>query len=98
MEYRRTPTSTIQRYSPSKRRSLYSISKFTRESKAAEYFRRATELDPNFALAWKNLGYADVNLGNTQEATNALKKYLTLEPKAEDAQEVQELIAALNRP
>jgi len=66
-------------------------------AKAAEYFRHAVELDPKFALAWKNLGYTYVNLGNSQEATEALKKYLDLAPGAEDAKDVKELIATLAR-
>jgi len=66
-------------------------------AKAADYFRHATELDPNFALAWKNLGYACVNLGNTEEAQKAFKTYLELSPAAKDAGEVREMLAAISK-
>ncbi len=65
--------------------------------KAEAYFRRATELDPKFALAWKNLGYASVRLGKTDEAVTALGKYLELSPGAPDAKDVREMIDALKK-
>ena len=64
-------------------------------AKAEEYFRRATEVDPKFAMAWKNLGFALVNMGRTAEAAGALNRYLELEPGAPDRSEIQQMLEAL---
>jgi len=63
--------------------------------KAEASFRHAVDLDPSFALAWKSLGYALVNLGKASDAVAALRKYLELAPKPEDEKEVKEMIDTL---
>jgi len=67
-------------------------------AKAESYFRQAVEADPKFAVAWKQLGYAAVNLGNIEQAKEALAKYLELAPQAEDAKEVKDLLEAIRKP
>jgi eukaryotic-like serine/threonine-protein kinase len=58
-----------------------------------EHFRRALEIDPNFALAYSALGSCYVNrvlkglgqAGDHEKAKNAFKKALTLDPKLLEA-------------
>jgi serine/threonine protein kinase/tetratricopeptide (TPR) repeat protein len=60
---------------------------------AIEHFRRAIEIDPNFALAYSALGSCYVNrvlkglgqAGDHDKAKNAFKKALTLDPKLLEA-------------
>lgn len=62
---------------------------------AAQEFRKATELAPEFALAWFNLGAVEAKLGRYAEAISAYQRYLKLSPKAEDVQKVQDEIVKL---
>jgi formylglycine-generating enzyme required for sulfatase activity len=62
---------------------------------AADEFRRATELDPSLSAAWYNLGSVQAKLGQFDAAIESYKRYLTLVPKAEDAQKVQDEIVKL---
>ena len=66
-------------------------------TKAEEAFRRVVDLDPKFALAWKSLGYALMNLDKKAEASEALKKYLELSPQAADAEDVRAFVEALGK-
>jgi eukaryotic-like serine/threonine-protein kinase len=43
------------------------------EAAALPYFLRATQIDPNFALAWARLGTVYGNTGETQRADDALR-------------------------
>jgi tetratricopeptide (TPR) repeat protein len=43
------------------------------EAAALPYFERATQIDPNFALAWARLGTIYGNMGETQRADDALR-------------------------
>jgi tetratricopeptide (TPR) repeat protein len=43
------------------------------EAAALPYFERATQIDPNFALAWARLGTVYGNMGETQRADDALR-------------------------
>ncbi len=60
---------------------------------AIEHFRRAIEIDPNFALAYSALGSCYVNrvlkglgqAGDHEKAKNAFKKALALDPKLLEA-------------
>lgn len=63
--------------------------------KARDYFERAVKIDPGFALAWKQLGYANVQLGKIPESLEALNRYLDLAPDAPDSGEIREMIDAL---
>lgn len=62
---------------------------------AADEFRRATELDPSLSAAWYNLGSVQAKVGQFDAAIESYKRYLTLVPKAEDAQKVQDEIVKL---
>ncbi len=68
-----------------------------RSKEAAQAFRKAVELDPNYAVAHRELATA---LMKTQDFTGALKHfelYLKLNPKAPDAKEVRSTIALLKQ-
>jgi tetratricopeptide (TPR) repeat protein len=52
-------------------------------------FQEATQLDPDFALAYMALGYSFVNKGEFEEAIEALEKYLQLEPGADNRAQVE---------
>lgn len=62
---------------------------------AAREFRKATELAPEMAQAWYNLGSIESKLGHHAEAIAAYQRYLKLGPKAEDAQNAQDEIIKL---
>ena len=51
---------------------------------SAALFRRATELDPNFADAWSWLVWADQFVGETQRANQDLKRAFALRDKLSD--------------
>lgn len=48
--------------------------------KASEYFRQATELDPNHFEAWHSLGMALMKLQRYPEAVEAGKKAVEIKP------------------
>jgi len=64
-------------------------------TRAVDEFRRATELDPSLSAAWYNLGSVQSKLGQFDEAIENYKRYLTLVPKADDAQKIQDEIVKL---
>jgi len=53
---------------------------------AAERFRVATEIDPEFAEAWNNLGHLLADQGQLDEATTAYRAALRANPTYADAQ------------
>lgn len=52
---------------------------------AAEFYGRATELDPTMAAAQRGLGLSLVKTGRATEGRAALRRYLQLKPDASDA-------------
>lgn len=62
---------------------------------AAQEFRKATELAPEMAAAWFNLGAVESKLKRYAEAIAAYQRYLQLNPKAQDGQKVQDEIVKL---
>ena len=64
--------------------------------RAVEAFRKSIELKPEYALAHRDLGYAYLRLGNASEARKALQKYVSLDPRARDAAEVNDTIKSLS--
>lgn len=62
---------------------------------AADEFRIATELDPGLSAAWYNLGSVQAKLGKYSAAIESYQRYLTLNPKADDTQKVQDEIIKL---
>lgn len=62
---------------------------------AEDEFRMATEIAPQMAIAWFNLGKAQTQLGRNDEAMTSYRQYLTLAPDAKDAQSVRDEIVKL---
>jgi tetratricopeptide (TPR) repeat protein len=62
---------------------------------AALEFKKATEIAPNMAAAWYNLGSVQVKIGQTKEAIVSYRKYLALAPQAEDAGRINDEIIKL---
>jgi len=68
-----------------------------RPKEAVQAYRKAIEIDPTYAQAHRELGTA---LMGSQDFAGALKhfqEYLTLNPKAPDAREIQDRIALLKK-
>jgi Tfp pilus assembly protein PilF len=51
---------------------------------AEKLYRRATESEPNYALAWRGLGELFEKQNQSQPSTEAYRKYLELQPAAMD--------------
>lgn len=63
--------------------------------KAADAFRKAIEIKPDYALAYRHLGYTLLRSGDLPGAKKAFQKYLELEPKAADAGEIRATVKSL---
>jgi Flp pilus assembly protein TadD len=63
--------------------------------KAADAFRKAIEIKPDYALAYRHLGYTLLRSGDLPGAKKALQKYLELDPKASDAGEIRSTVKSL---
>lgn len=64
-------------------------------AKAATEFKKATEIAPNMAAAWYNLGSVQVKIGQIKEAIASYKRYLAVSPQAEDARRISDEIIKL---
>lgn len=53
-------------------------------AEAEKLYRRATELEPNYALAWRGLGELFEKQKQSQPSVEAYRKYLELQPAAMD--------------
>jgi tetratricopeptide (TPR) repeat protein len=62
---------------------------------AADEFRKATEIAPEMASAWYNLGSVQAKTGQVNEAIASYRRYLALSPDAADAQKVADEIIKL---
>ena len=62
---------------------------------AADEFRMATEIAPDMAPAWFNLGSVLAKTGPVSDAVAAYRRYLELAPNAPDAQKVADEIIKL---
>jgi tetratricopeptide (TPR) repeat protein len=71
---------------PNDKRVILQLGRFQRllgnERQASVLFRKATTLDPSFAPAFNDLGYARMALGDFRSAETAFKKYIVLLPKS----------------
>ena len=67
-----------------------------RDEEAAEYFRKVTELKPDFALAYYQLGLTYFRLKYMEAAKTVLEKYLELDPEGENAKTAQALLQHIN--
>lgn len=54
-------------------------------AKAASHFRKATEIDPDFASAWSDLGRVQIVLGHDQDAEASLQKAIQVDSKLPSA-------------
>ena len=65
---------------------------------AATYFKKATEIDPAFAAAYNNLGYAQSATGDYAGAEATFKKYISLLPdRANPYDSYAELLMKMGR-
>ncbi|MFA7556920.1 MAG: tetratricopeptide repeat protein [Hydrogenophaga sp.] len=62
---------------------------------AEDEFRKATEIAPQMAEAWFNLGAVQVRLGRYDEAIESYRQYLALAPDADDAAKVRDELVKL---
>jgi serine/threonine-protein kinase len=58
-------------------------------------FTSATKANPNYAAAWYGLGLVNESLGNTGAARAAFLRYLSLAPRAANAQQIRERLERL---
>jgi tetratricopeptide (TPR) repeat protein len=65
--------------------------------RAIEALRKAVEIKPDYAQAWKQLAFALIGAGQRPGAAEALEKYLKYKPNAPDAGQMQRLIASLRK-
>jgi regulator of sirC expression with transglutaminase-like and TPR domain len=56
---------------------------------------RAIELQPEYPLAYKNLGYAYARVEEYAKAIGAFEKYVEQAPDADDVAQIQDFIVAL---
>ncbi len=76
-----------------------------KQDQASDFFKKATDADPNYAEAWYQLGVTLANKGAVDPKTGqtsyppgtaeAYKKYLELKPNGSHVQEVQAMLQAL---
>jgi len=64
---------------------------------AAKAFKKAVELDPKYAQAHRELGYALVQQGDFAGAAAHFKEYLALAPTAPDAGEIKAMVRQLSK-
>lgn len=63
--------------------------------KAAAEFKKATEIDPDMAVAWNNLGSVQAKIGQHKEAIESYRKYLALLPQGDNATKISDEIIKL---
>jgi tetratricopeptide (TPR) repeat protein len=64
-------------------------------AEAEKLYRRATELEPNYALAWRGLGELYEKQSQAQQSIEAYRKYLELQPAAMDRLMILRRVKAL---
>jgi eukaryotic-like serine/threonine-protein kinase len=52
------------------------------------YFKKAVALDPNFAIAWTELGVASGNTGQTRQSQDSIKKGFELKERASEREKL----------
>lgn len=63
--------------------------------KAAAEFKKATEIAPDMAMAWNNLGSVLAKIGQYKEAIESYRKYLALLPQGDNATKISDEIIKL---
>jgi len=64
---------------------------------AARAYRRAIRAEPNFALAYRDLGILQMKANRKQKSLKNLTTYLELEPSAEDRFQIEQYIRLISR-
>jgi len=64
-------------------------------AEAEKFYNRATELEPNYALAWRGLGELHEKQSRPQQSVDAYRKYLELQPAAMDRLMILRRVRAL---
>ncbi len=68
-----------------------------KNDEAIKAFMKAVEINPSYAIAHRELGYALVKQGDFKGAVAHFTKYLELEPKAADAGEIKVMAKQLSQ-
>jgi tetratricopeptide (TPR) repeat protein len=68
-----------------------------RAKDAVQYYRKAVEIDPNYAAAHRELARALMGRQDFQGALKHFQEYLRLDPRAPDAREIRDNIALLQK-
>jgi len=63
--------------------------------KAIGMFRKAVEIDPKYAQAYRELAFALLNVGDRAGARQALEQYVEVAPNAPDVERMRQLMKAL---
>ena len=71
--------------------------KLERYTDAAQHLRKAVELDPNYSAAWKLLGKALAEAGDTTQAMQAYRQGIEVAEKKGDKQAAKEMVVFLKR-
>jgi Flp pilus assembly protein TadD len=68
-----------------------------KNAEAIRAFKKAVEIDPKYAQAHRELGYALVQQGDFSGAVEHFKKYLELAPAGPDAGQIKAMVQQLSR-
>ena len=64
-------------------------------TRAIDLARRATQADPDYAIAWRSLGLAYERAGSSDQAMSAYREYLQRAPTGPQAEMVRQRMQAL---
>ena len=62
---------------------------------AAQHYLRAIQLDPTFALPWRDAGLVLVEVRQVNHAAKALERYLQLAPDAPEAPKIRDFLQSI---
>jgi predicted Zn-dependent protease len=65
--------------------------------RAREQYEKAAAIDPAYPVSFRQLGLLYYQSGQPEKASEAFRKYLTLEPDAPDARRIREYVTELDR-
>ena len=60
-------------------------------------YKKATDLKPDYALAYRDMGKAYSDLGQDDDAIAAYKMFIAVQPTGEEADSVRERISELSK-
>ncbi|MBD3868343.1 MAG: tetratricopeptide repeat protein [Acidobacteria bacterium] len=63
--------------------------------RAVEAFRKAVEIKPDYAEAWRRLAFASLRTGDLAGTRKGLERYIELSPDAADAAQVKAMLGGL---